>query len=256
MLKCSFTYDILFYIKLRAPEEFSQVDVSYVRRNAERILDEVASLAAEAGQPMPRLVAVTKSGTDEEVAELLATGLICEIGENRTDRFLARRALAAALGHTPRFHLIGSLQTNKVKTVVGKTDLIQSLDSERLAAEIDKRAAATGAETVECLLEVNSGREAAKGGVLPEDAEALADVVRAYPHIRLRGVMTMGPVGAEASVTARCFAETRELYRRFAAEGRFSGEPILSMGMSGSYRIAIAEGANMVRIGRAFWIHE
>lgn len=68
--------------------------------------------------------------------------------------------------------------------------------------------------------------------------------------------MTMGPVGAETSVTARCFAETRELYRRFAVEGRFSGEPILSMGMSGSYRIAIAEGANMVRIGRAFWIHE
>lgn len=231
-------------------------DVSYVRRNAERILAEVAALAAAANQPEPRLVAVTKGGTDAEVAELLGSGLIREIGENRTDRFLARRSLAEAAGRTPLFHLIGTLQTNKVKTVIGKTDLIQSLDSERLAAEIDKRAAAAGVDAVECLLEVNSGRESAKGGVLPEDAETLVSVLARYPHIRLRGVMTMGPVGATEGVTAKCFAETRALYRRFASEGRFSGEPILSMGMSQSYRIAIAEGATMVRIGRAFWEHE
>lgn len=232
------------------------MDVSYVRRNAERILAEVATLAAARGQQPPRLVAVTKGGTDFEVEELLRSGLIREIAENRTDRFLARRALAEEAGHTLLFHLIGTLQTNKVKTVVGKTDMIQSLDSERLAAEIDKRAALAGIDKVACLLEVNSGREAAKGGVLPEDAEALIGALAAYPHICLQGVMTMGPLGASADDTARCFGKTRELFCRFAAEGRFSGEPILSMGMSESYRIAIAEGANMVRIGRALWKHD
>lgn len=231
-------------------------DVSYVRRNAERILSEVAALAAASGVAVPRVVAVTKGGTDEEVTELLASGLIREVGENRTDRFLARRALAGAAGHTPLFHLIGTLQTNKVRTVIGKTDLIQSLDSARLAAEIDKRAALAGVDKVACLLEINSGREAAKGGVLPEDAEELAAAVAAYPHIRLTGVMTMGPAGVGDTETARCFETTRELFQRFSAAGWLGDDPILSMGMSRSYRIAIAEGAGMVRIGRAFWEHE
>ena len=231
-------------------------DVSYVRRNAERILSEVAALAAASGVAVPRVVAVTKGGTDGEITELLTSGLVREVGENRTDRFLARRALAEAAGCTPLFHLIGTLQTNKVKTVIGKTDLIQSLDSERLAAEIEKRAALAGVDRVACLLEVNSGRESAKGGVLPEDAEALAEAIVAYPHIRIAGVMTMGPAGSGDAETARCFGATRELFLRLVAAGRLTDDPILSMGMSGSYRIAIAEGANMVRIGRAFWEHE
>lgn len=231
-------------------------DVSYVRRNAERILSEVTSVAAASGVAVPRLVAVTKGGTDEEVTELLASGVVREVGENRTDRFLARRALAEAAGYAPLFHLIGTLQTNKVRTVIGKTDLIQSLDSVRLAAEIDKRAALAGVDKVSCLLEVNSGREAAKGGVMPEEAEKTAEALAVYPHIRLAGVMTMGPVGVGDAETAHCFRKTRELFLRLVASGRLGDQPILSMGMSQSYRIAVAEGANMVRIGRAFWKHE
>lgn len=232
------------------------MELTYVRRNAERICDDIAALARAYGREPPRIVAVTKGGTDEEVRALLETGLISEIGENRVDRYLARRALAAEMGLHPVCHLIGTLQTNKVRYIIGETELIQSLDSLHLAEVLNGRAEQAGIEAVHCLIEINSGREPAKGGVMPEDAFAFAEALRAYPRIRAMGVMTMGPGGATAEETARCFTETRALTAALASAERIAPQPILSMGMSTSYKIAIAAGANMVRIGRALWEHE
>lgn len=233
-----------------------QMDLSYVRRNAERICAEVAELAHAYGREPPRIVAVTKGGSDAEVRALLETGLISEIGENRVDRYLARRALASEMGLHPVCHLIGTLQTNKVRYIIGETELIQSLDSLHLAETLQGRAERAGIDAVHCLIEINSGREPAKGGILPEDALDFTEALRRYPRVRAMGVMTMGPVGATAEETARCFAETRALTATLASAERIAPRPILSMGMSTSYKIAIAEGANMVRIGRALWEHE
>ena len=229
---------------------------AYVRGNAERILSELEDTARAAGVPVPTLVAVTKSATDAEVLALCETGLVGQVAENRVDRFLARRELLTESGYRPAFHLIGSLQTNKVKYVVGKTDLIQSLDSLHLAEALERRALALGIACVDCLVEVNSGREAAKGGVMPEETEAFVTRLAAYPHLRVRGLMTMGPAGAEASATHACFAAVRRLYDDLAGQGALGDAPVLSMGMSASYRIAAQEGANMVRVGRAFWEQE
>ena len=118
------------------------MELSYVRENAERVMEELERACRAAGRTPPTLVAVTKGGTDEEVLALVHTGLISHIAENRVDKFLARRNLLTADGYRGGFHMIGSLQTNKVKHLIGKTTLIQSLDSLALARELEKRAEA------------------------------------------------------------------------------------------------------------------
>ena len=228
-------------------------DFGYIKNNLHRVSLAIRDAALRAGRPLPRMVAVTKSATPEEVLALVALG-VSEIAENRTVLFRERWALFDDESR-PAMHLIGSLQTNKVKEVVGSAALIQSVDRESLALEIQKRAAARGT-VQEVLLEVNSGREEAKGGVLPEEAEALAEMLVGLPNVRLSGVMTMGPVGVETEVLRRAFRETRELFDRLSAKGLLGESPILSMGMSDSFSLAIEEGATMVRIGRTLFARE
>jgi pyridoxal phosphate enzyme (YggS family) len=199
------------------------------------------------------MVAVTKSASPEEVLALVALG-VSEIAENRTVLFRERWSLFSD-EERPVMHLIGSLQTNKVKEVVGNAALIQSVDRRSLAEEIQKRAAKAGI-CQGVLLEINSGREEAKGGALPEEAEALAEELSLLPNLALRGVMTMGPVGVETEVLRRAFRETREIFKRLSQRGLLGDDPILSMGMSESFPLAIEEGATMVRIGRTLFARE
>ena len=138
---------------------------------------------------------------------------------------------------------------------MGHAALIQSVDRMSLAEEIQKRAAKAGI-CQGVLLEINSGREEAKGGVLPEEAEALAEEISRLPNLSLRGVMTMGPVGVETEVLRQAFRETREMFERLSQKGLLGDSPILSMGMSESFPLAIEEGATMVRIGRTLFAHE
>ena len=225
---------------------------TYLQRNADEILSRLTLAAQSVGIEVPALVAVTKSGTLEEVVELISTTPISHVGENRVQMFLERQAALDAAGCTPEMHLIGSLQTNKVKYIVGRTSLIQSLDSIRLAEEIEKQSAKRGFIT-SCLIEINSGREEAKGGVLPEDAETFLDEVRAYPHIAIRGLMTMAPVTPTPEDARPYFRLTRTLFEKLGQGGAFGDAPILSMGMSHTYEVATQEGATMVRVGRAFF---
>ncbi len=227
-------------------------EFEYLKRNADVILSRLSAAASRAGVPVPTLVAVTKSGTAEEAVELARLGCVRDIAENRVNLFCERQDAIRAAGLTPRFHLIGSLQTNKVKYIAGRTDLLQSLDSLRLAEEIERQAAKRGV-TMDCLLEINSGREAAKGGVMPEAAEELLAAVRTLSHIRVRGLMTMAPLSENPEDARPYFRLTRTLFDRLGAGGVFGESPILSMGMSGSFEVAAEEGATMVRVGRAFF---
>ena len=222
---------------------------SYIERNLRAVQKELAEAAARGGYPVPELVAVTKSALPEEVLALSRLGISC-MAENRVQLLRERREL---LGEAQAFDLIGSLQTNKVKYIVGEVRLVQSLDSLRLAAELDRVAKKRGV-TVSCLVEINSAREEAKGGLLPEEAEGFFASLSDYPAVRAVGLMTMGPASREPEALRKCFRETRARFLSLKERGAFWGDdPILSMGMSESFAIAAEEGATMVRVGRALF---
>ncbi len=237
-------------------------DFGYIRDNLCDVRRRLFAAAERGGYKTPRLIAVTKSASDDEVRALLSFG-IDAIAENRPQMFAAREAILAeknaersAHGEAPlptEMHLIGHLQTNKAKLVVGRAASIQSLDSERLALEIEKQAAARGI-CQPVLIEINSGCEAQKGGILPGEAEAFADWLRGLPHLSVRGLMTIGPVLADKEEYRPYFGATRLLARSLSARALLPAEPTLSMGMSDSFEVAAEEGATEVRVGRTLFL--
>ena len=219
----------------------------YIKENYESLLAEISRLGACAGNSVT-LVAVTKSGTDEELVALARAGA-ADIGENRPQELKRRGDLLKECGLSPRLHEIGNLQKNKVKQIIADVALIHSLDSLELAREIDRRAEAVG-RRVPVLIEINSARETAKGGILPEDAEEFFREVRKYPNLIVSGVMTMGPVCDDPEQIRPYFRLTKEIFEELKTKYGFEGTPTLSMGMSDSYKVAIEEGATLVRVGR------
>lgn len=225
---------------------------SYISSNLSRIRENVALSALRLGIPAPEILAVTKSAESAEVEALVRLFGQKMIGENRTSLFCERFDLFSD-DERPEMHLIGSLQTNKVKYIAGKTALIHSLDSERLAAEIEKQAAKRDIK-IRVLLEINCACEDAKGGVMPKDAERFAETIKSYEHLSLAGVMTMGPVLSSEEEYRPYFRETAKTFRELSDRGYFEGTPVLSMGMSGSYRVAVEEGSTLIRVGRALFV--
>ncbi len=223
-------------------------DLPYIKNNYLELVDELASIAGSVGVNMPTLVAVTKSGTDDELCELVRSGAV-NIGENRPQELRRRADILYGLGYSPVLHEIGTLQRNKVKMIIKDVALIHSLDSARLADEIEKQAAAIG-RRVPVLIEINSAKEENKSGALPEEAERLLCEVLERPHLQVRGLMTMGPADCNESELHGYFRSTKKLFDRLHSLYGFGDEPILSMGMSDSYRIAIEEGSTLVRVGR------
>jgi pyridoxal phosphate enzyme (YggS family) len=199
--------------------------------------------------PGVELVAAAKTRKPEEILEAVEAG-VRAVGENYVQE--AGQAFAA-LGSRVRWHMIGHLQTNKVKKAVEIFDLVETVDSLGLGKEIDKRCRAIG-KTMDVLVEINSGREPQKAGVLPEEAEALVRGLALLPNLKVLGCMTMGPFEGNPEDARPYFAETRRIrdgLRRLSIPGvemRF-----LSMGMTNSYRVAVEEGANLVRIGTAIF---
>ena len=196
------------------------------------------------------LCAACKTRTVEEVR--FSAGLPIDLfGENHVQE-LVEKTDAGAYNGKPG-HFIGHLQTNKVNKVVGRAALIQSVDSERLLDKIEAAAARLVA-TQEILLEINIGEETSKSGVTPETLWPLLDAAAAREHLRVRGLMAIPPADADEAATRRFFARMRELLA-LAAGCRYENAPmdLLSMGMSGDYTAAIAEGATIVRIGTAIY---
>ena len=227
-------------------EGMKMSELSYVKSNLDLLLREIKELSDKVGHKV-KLVAVTKSGSDEELLALCEAG-ITDIGENRPGELKRRGDLLASHGFFPELHEIGNLQRNKVKLIANSVSLIHSLDNLALAEEIDKQAKKAG-RIIPVLIEINSAREPQKDGVMPEDAEAFLIKAKEFSGIRVVGLMTMGPVCDDPEDIRPYFRQTRELYERLNRAYGFDGG-ILSMGMSDSYRVAIEEGATLVRVGR------
>ncbi len=236
------------------------MDYAYLHSNLARVKGELAEAACAGGYDPGRvtLMAAVKSADTGEINYLHRVLGVHAVGENRVQQLLERYEALDREGLS--IHFIGSLQTNKVKYIIDKVDMIQSLDSERLAREIERQAARVG-RVMDVLIEINSGNEAAKGGISPEEAETMARLVTSedFSHLCLRGFMTMAPRCTEEEYHGY-FADTRRLATRIwtalLAEGRVEGDPVLSMGMSESYRPAAAEGATLVRVGRGLFCRE
>ena len=218
----------------------------YIKRNVDSLKEEIKTLEKKYGREIT-LVAVTKSGADEELIALMECP-VTDIGENRPQELRRRGDLLHSAGHSPKLHEIGNLQRNKVKMIIEDVTLIHSLDSLPLAEEIDKQARKVG-RVVDVLVEINSAEEEQKGGIMPDCAEEFITELARYENIRVRGLMTMGPVVGDPEELRPYFRLTRELYDRLNERFDFMGG-ILSMGMSDSYAVAIEEGATLVRVGR------
>ena len=217
------------------------------------VRERIAQAAREAGRDPAdiTLEAATKVQTSETIRAAIAAGItVC--GENRVQELTAHLDDYAYDG--ARVHFIGHLQTNKVRFVVGRVDLIESVDSPRLLEAVDRQAARLGL-VQDILLEVNIGGEESKGGCLPEDLSALARQAQALEHVRLRGVMSIPPVAAFPGENRGFFAQTRQLFVDIRNKMGDNDSDIncLSMGMSGDYEDAVREGATLVRVGTALF---
>ena len=222
-----------------------------VAENIAVIREKMAAAAKEAGRDPSGilLVGASKMNDADACRAAIAAG-IDALGENRVQEMTAKLAEDAYTGAP--LHFIGHLQRNKVKQVVGKVDLIQSVGSLELLAEIEKTAAKL--EIVQdILLEVNIGREEAKSGFMPEAMEEAAKAALECPHVRVRGLMTIPPADASREENCEYFRQVHALYVDIDTKLFHNDFKYLSMGMSGDYEDAIRFGATMVRVGSAIF---
>jgi pyridoxal phosphate enzyme (YggS family) len=198
--------------------------------------------AARGWQHPVRIVGVTKTHGPEAIRAAVAAGL-GDVGENRVQEALHKQD--ALTGLRVAWHLIGTLQRNKARTVVGRFTLIHSIDRADLGAELDRRVGAGARQPV--LVQVNCSEEPQKGGVSPGSLPALLDGLQRFERLEVQGLMTMSALTEDRAEQRRAFALLREL--RDASERSGHRLPELSMGMSGDYAIAVEEGATMIRLG-------
>jgi len=212
-----------------------------IKQNVSRIL-------AELPQGV-ELVAAAKTRSPAEVLQAVEAGVRI-IGENYIQE---TEEAYESIGGRVKWHLIGHLQRNKVKKAVRLFDMIESVDSAQIAAEIDRHCARID-KLMPVLIEVNSGHESQKSGVPPEDAEGLIRHIATLKNIRVEGLMTMGPRFDNAEDSRPCFAGTMRLFQRLKGLNIPDVQmKYLSMGMTNSYRVAIEEGANVVRLGSSIF---
>ena len=228
-----------------------------LKENLYKVLDRVGLAAAQVGRRSDTVttVVVTKTVEVRTIRRLLDLGHL-DIGESRVQQLTHR---AEAVGppseerteDSPRWHMIGHLQRNKVKSILPWAHCIHSLDSLRLAEEIESQAARQD-RIVRAFLQVNASGEKAKSGVAVGAATHLVEQIRTLPHLRIIGLMTMAPLVDDAEETRPIFARTRELFEEIDGE-QLAGPEFrhLSMGMSQDFEVAIQEGATVIRVGTA-----
>ena len=228
-----------------------QEEIASVRENYLRVRDRAAEAAIRSGRRPEdvRLVAVTKFVDTDRIQAAIDAGA-SEVGENRAQElndkydFFSENAL--------RVHFIGKLQLNKLKYLVGRVELIPSADRPEAFSEIERLAAKK--DVIQgALVEVNIGGELQKGGIAPEELPGLITMISDMPHVSVRGLMCIPPAADEAGA-AVYFKRMKELFEDIKTKETANvSMDILSMGMSGDYPSAIAEGANMVRVGSAIF---
>jgi len=208
-----------------------------IRQNVRDLLSEIPKGV--------QLVAAVKTRTPEEILEAVEAGIRI-VGENYVQDAEKSHQV---IGNRVEWHCIGHLQKNKVKKAVELFDMIETVDSIELAREIDKRCAQAG-RTMPVLIEINSGREAQKSGVYPEQTEQLITDISTLPNIRVLGLMTMGPQVGDPEDSRPYFVETKKVFEKVRKSDLPRVEmKYLSMGMTNSYQIALEEGANIIRLG-------
>ncbi len=222
-----------------------------LKHNVEKVLGRAAAAAGRAGRSPDEvtLVGVTKT-VDIETAGLLIEAGVKDLAENRVQEGERKHA---ALGDRCRWHMIGHLQTNKIKKALGFSKTIHSVDSERLAREISRRGVTADLKP-DVLLEVNVSGEESKYGLAPDEAAGMAALAKELPGLALRGLMTMAPYDPDPEEARPFFRALTALFHRLKESGivddRFD---TLSMGMSGDFEVAVEEGATLIRVGTALY---
>lgn len=219
-----------------------------IKENVARLMMQIDRAATRADRDPDEItvVAVSKSFPVESIEEALACDIKI-IGENRVQEASKKHAV---IGEKADWHMVGHLQTNKVKEALKIFKMIHSLDSLHLAEEIDKRAT----DRIECLIEVNTSKEPTKFGIAPNEVFDLYEKLKGYKKIDIQGLMTIGPGWAieDPEASRLCFRMLRDLRDEMSQE--FDRPfPILSMGMTADFEVAIAEGSTMIRVGTAIF---
>jgi PLP dependent protein len=219
--------------------------------NVKRIFGEIADAALSSGHDPSDiiLVAVTKTRSLEEIREALNAG-ITHLGENRVQDAAEKIPLVEK---RPVWHMIGPLQSNKAKTAAGLFDWVDSVHSIKTADILSEQAQSLG-KIIQVLVQVNVSGEVSKSGVEPAEAEELSLYIESLPGLALRGLMTIGSFSVSPEITRKEFRRMRMLFDNLRTYSLVKSRlDILSMGMSGDFRIAVEEGATMVRIGQAIF---
>lgn len=219
--------------------------------NLEKINEQIKTAAEGCGRSADDvlLVAVSKTRTPEEINIAIDAG-VTDIGENKVQEIMDKYDAVKPV----KWHMIGHLQTNKVKYIIDKVSMIHSVDSYKLAVEIDKRAKSHGI-TMDILLQVNSAQEESKFGITTDETEKLIhDILENCENIRIRGLMCIAPFAENPEEIKVYFEEVKKQYDQF---GRIEHERLdfkyLSMGMSHDFTVAIEAGSNLVRVGSAIF---
>ena len=228
------------------------MDYSYIDKNVAEIKARMQSAAEGAGrEDNALLLAAIKSADVGEIKYLHEVLGVNDVGENRVQQLMERYEQIKS--DSLRIHFIGKLQTNKVKYIIDKVCMIHSLDSVKLAQQIDTQAKKHGI-VMDVLVEVNSGEEENKSGVMPCDVEAFCEEISKFDSIRLRGFMTMAPKCEKKEEYCKYFSKTYQLVLDIWTKKLHNiDRPIISMGMSESFEEAIACGSDIVRVGRALF---
>jgi hypothetical protein len=215
-----------------------------MENQAQKIFETVEEILSQLPEHVI-LVAAAKTRTLEEVKVAVRAG-VKHIGYNYVQEALP---IINEIGSEVKWHMIGHLQTNKAKYVAESFDFVQTIDSWHLAKYLDRRCQMLG-KIMPVLIEINSGRESNKTGVLPGNVDALVEKISQLANLKLQGLMTMGPRFGEPENSRPYFQLTRGIFDRIAGMNLTNVEmKYLSMGMSNSYPIAIEEGANIIRVG-------
>lgn len=222
-----------------------------IKKNLDMIRGEIAETAQQCGRSADDvlLVAVSKTRTPEEINVAIDAG-VTDIGENKVQEIMDKFDAVKPV----KWHMIGHLQTNKVKYIIDKVCMIHSVDSLKLAEEIDKRAAQHGL-IMDILIQVNSAMEESKFGITTEETGAMIEsILENCPNIRIRGLMCIAPFEDNPDDAREYFAEVKKLYDKY---GRLDNPRIdfkyLSMGMSNDFEVAIEEGSTLIRVGTSIF---
>ena len=225
-----------------------------IKKNLEKINEKIKKAALKANRSPEdiKLVAVTKTATVEQIKEAISAG-VKTIGENKVQEAKGKYQVLSADIADIEWHLVGHLQTNKVKYAIEIFDLIHSVDSKKLAEEIDKRSLQFGIMT-NILVEVNVSGEETKYGIKPEEVEPFLKEISEFSRIKVRGLMTIAPIAEDKEEVRPYFRKLRELSEKIENKNIKNVKmDYLSMGMTDDFEVAIEEGANMVRIGRGIF---